>query len=136
VDERLHRAIRALTASAVTAVVIGARAVAYWVSRRDEGAVRNTPNVDLLIDLSDAARAQAALDASGFVRDATRDRPLTFLDGPDGSPRQAVQVWFVGDCRSGASNPCPRCAILFPLFLSAWSTASARLDETERVPND
>src|SRR5687768_13205653 len=107
VDERLRRAMEALTSSSVIAAVIGAKAVAYWVGLADEGAIRNTPNVDLLIDRSDAVRAQTALGAAGFVRDGSSDRPMVFLDGPDGKVRQAVRVWFSGDTPAPGVEPLP-----------------------------
>jgi hypothetical protein len=107
VRERLLRATRALEDSQISYAVIGANAVAHWVETRDEGAVRNTPNVDVLIDPSSLERARSALEAAGFVSFGAGTRPATFLDGPDGKERQAVRVWLTGDQLSPTSEPLP-----------------------------
>ena len=49
VKERLRRATRALDATGVPYAVAGGNAVAEWVGRVDEDAVRNTPAVDVLV---------------------------------------------------------------------------------------
>ena len=49
VRERLLRSSSALEAAGIPYVVIGGNAVAAWVARIDEAAVRNTPDVDILI---------------------------------------------------------------------------------------
>src|ERR1700722_10145385 len=46
VKERLRRATRALDTAAVPYAVAGGNAVAEWVSRIDEDAIRNTRDVD------------------------------------------------------------------------------------------
>lgn len=73
--------------------IAGGNAVALWVSRVDESAVRNTRDVDLLIRRADLDAARSALEAAGFVyrRSAGGDM---FLDGPQGKPREAVHVIF------------------------------------------
>src|ERR1700677_4333443 len=65
--ERLRRATRALDAAGVPYAVAGGNAVAEWVARVDEGAVRNTRDVDLLVRRIDLPAARAALEAAGFV---------------------------------------------------------------------
>jgi len=50
VRERLCRAVAALEAAEVPYAVAGGHAVAAWVSRVDEAAVRNTQDVDILVD--------------------------------------------------------------------------------------
>src|SRR5450755_4150542 len=67
VKERLRRATRALDDAGVPYAVVGGNAVAEWVARVDEGAVRNTRDVDLLIRRADLPAASAALEAAGFV---------------------------------------------------------------------
>ena len=47
VRERLLRATRALNQAGVAYAVVGGNAVASWVATVDEGAVRNTRDVDL-----------------------------------------------------------------------------------------
>ncbi len=66
VKERLRRATSALDEASVLYAVVGGNAVAEWVARIDEDAVRNTPNVDLLIRRPDFPAARACLEAVGF----------------------------------------------------------------------
>src|SRR5919205_3652179 len=68
VRDRLLRATAALNAAGVPYAVIGGHAVASWVATIDEGAVRNTRDVDLLIRRSDLPAVTAALEGAGFVR--------------------------------------------------------------------
>src|SRR5205814_1495148 len=66
VKERLRRATKALDAAGVPYAVAGGNAVAEWVARVDEDAVRTTRDVDLLIrrtDLPAAARRAIAATA-------------------------------------------------------------------------
>jgi hypothetical protein len=76
--------------------VIGGNAVAAWVSRIDEAAVRNTVDVDLILRRSDLATSKAALDGAGFVYRHAAGEDM-FLDGPDGNARDAVHVVFSGE---------------------------------------
>ena len=66
VRERCDRAAKALEAAGVPYAVIGGNAVANWVSRVDEGAIRNTRDVDILISRRDLEAAKSAMDAAGF----------------------------------------------------------------------
>ncbi len=63
-------------------------AVAAWVSRVDEAAVRNTQDVDILIQRADLERAKEAMAVAGFVFRHVRGIDM-FLDGPD-SPSPAT----------------------------------------------
>jgi hypothetical protein len=96
VRERLTRAAAALENAGVSYAVIGGNAVAAWVSRVDEAAVRNTRYVDILLRREDLPAAVAALASRGFVHRhaAGVDR---FLDGPTGKARDAVHVVFAGE---------------------------------------
>ena len=96
VKERLYRATAALEAGGVAYAVAGGNAVAAWVSRVDEAAVRATRDVDILIRRADLQAATDALATAGFVyrRVAGID---VFLDGPDGKVRDAVHVRFAGE---------------------------------------
>src|ERR1700691_1519522 len=67
VKERLRRAITALEAAGVPYAVAGGNAVAEWVGRVDEQAVRNTRDVDLLVRRADFPAVRAALEAAGFI---------------------------------------------------------------------
>ena len=95
VKERLRRAVKALEGAGVPYAVAGGNAVAEWVGRVDEGAVRNTRDVDLLLRRTDFAVARAALEGVGFVYHRVMSVD-TFIDGPDGKPSQAVHLVFAG----------------------------------------
>jgi len=53
VKERLRRATNALDAAGFPYAVVGGNAVADWVARIDEGAIRLTRNVDVLVPTPD-----------------------------------------------------------------------------------
>src|SRR5947209_17879127 len=88
VRERLLRATAALNQAGVPYAVVGGNAVASWVATVDEGAIRNTPDIDLLVRRSDLPIIAAALQQAGFVRDESLD-VVMFRDGPEGKPRGA-----------------------------------------------
>src|SRR5438105_2074484 len=67
VRERLLRATTALNQAGVPYAVVGGNAVASWVATIDEGAIRNTRDIDLLVRRSDLPAITAALEAAGFV---------------------------------------------------------------------
>lgn len=96
VRQRLLRAAAALNASGVAYAVAGGNAVALWVSRVDEAAVRNTQDVDILIRRQDLSAAKAALEAAGFAYRHVAGVDV-FLDGPDAKPRDAVHVVFANE---------------------------------------
>jgi hypothetical protein len=96
VKERLHRATRALDAAGVPYAVAGGNAVAEWVGRIDEDAVRTTRDVDLLVRRADLPAARAALEAAGFVYYHLLDID-TFIDGPQGKPSGGIHILFAGE---------------------------------------
>src|SRR5947209_18037066 len=67
VKERLRRATHALDVAGVPYAVVGGNAVAEWVGRIDEDAVRTTRDVDLLVRRTDLPAVRAALEAAGFL---------------------------------------------------------------------
>lgn len=96
VRERLLRAAGALEKAGVAYAVAGGNAVALWVSRVDESAVRNTRDVDILIRRSDLDTVRNALTSAGFVYKHSSGVDL-FLDGPDARARDAVHVVFANE---------------------------------------
>ncbi|MFV0442451.1 MAG: hypothetical protein ACK5Q5_02645 [Planctomycetaceae bacterium] len=96
VRERLTRTARILDAAGIPYAVAGGNAVAAWVSRVDEAAVRNTQDVDILLRRSDLPAAITAMEAEGFIYRHVRGLDM-FLDGPDSSARDAVHVVFAGE---------------------------------------
>ena len=95
VRERLLRAAAALDKAGIPYAVGGGNAVAAWVSRVEEAAVRNTQDVDILLRPSDLNAATAALAEAGFVHRHTSSIDM-FLDGAQAKARDAVHVVFAG----------------------------------------
>lgn len=107
VRERLLRVSRALRGAGVTHVIVGGHAVAAWVATVDEGAVRNTRDVDILVRRTDFPAVRRALEAAGFVHRHAAGLDL-FLDTPDGNPRHGVHVVFANEyVRAGEVSPSP-----------------------------
>jgi len=96
VRERLKRSTAALEQAGVPYAVVGGNAVAEWVGRVDDDAVRNTRDVDILIRRSDLPAAKAALEPAGFVYCQSFGVDM-FLDGPAGRPTSAVHLLFAGE---------------------------------------
>jgi hypothetical protein len=96
VKERLKRSTAALEQAGVPYAVAGGNAVAEWVGRVDEDAVRNTRDVDILIRRADLPAAKAALEPAGFVYCQSFGVDM-FLDGPEGRPTSAVHLLFAGE---------------------------------------
>jgi hypothetical protein len=96
VRQRLFRAADALNSAGVPYAVAGGNAVALWVSRVDESAVRNTQDVDILLRRDDLDAARRALEASGFIYRRSAGMDL-FLDGPTAKARDAVHAIFANE---------------------------------------
>lgn len=96
VRERMKRAAAALDAAGVPYAIAGGNAVAAWVATVDEGAVRNTQDVDILLARGDFESAKAALEGAGFVHRRAMGVDM-FLESPGGSARDAVHVVFAGE---------------------------------------
>jgi hypothetical protein len=84
---RLLRAANALGEAGVPYAVAGGNAVALWVSRVDESAVRNTRDVDILTRRSDL----------GTTYDALAKADLNLSADPDAQARDAVHVAFADE---------------------------------------
>jgi hypothetical protein len=113
IRERLLRAVHALEFANIPYAVIEDNAVAAWVSRVDEAAVRNTRDVDILLRRSDFEAAKRALESAGFIyrRVANLGQAAgldLFLDGPNASARDAVHIVFAAEkVRSDSPAPSP-----------------------------
>ena len=95
-DRLQRRATSALDAAGVPYAVAGGNAVAEWVGRIDEDAVRNTRDVDLLVRRADLPAARVALEAAGFVYHHLLDID-TFIDGPQGKSSGGIYILFAGE---------------------------------------
>lgn len=107
VKERLRRVTNALNQADVPYAVIGGNAVQHWVAQVDESVVRNTRDVDIILNESDLARAIKALEQVGFIYRRAASVSM-FLDGPDAKSRDAVHVVFSGKkVREEYAEPVP-----------------------------
>ena len=96
VRQRLLKASSALQRADIPFAVVGGNAVAAWVSRVDEAAVRNTQDVDILIRREDFDRVKEAMEADGFVYGQSMNVDF-FLDHADAKIRDAVHLLFAGE---------------------------------------
>jgi hypothetical protein len=96
VRERCDRTAKALEQAGVPYAVIGGNAVANWVASIDEGAVRNTRDVDILIRRADLEAAKAAMAAAGFEYAFTSGVHL-FVEPPHGKPSEGVHLLFAAE---------------------------------------
>ncbi len=95
VKERLRRVSKALNDAEVPYAVIGGNAVQHWVAQVDESVVRNTRDVDIILNERDLDRAITALEKVGFLYRHAAGLSI-FLDGPDAKARDVVHVVFAG----------------------------------------
>jgi hypothetical protein len=107
VRQRLLRAAEALESAKIPYAVADGKAVALWVSRVDEAAVRNTQDVDILLRRSDLDAAKQAMEGAGFVHRHSAGMEV-FLDAPGSKLRDAVHIVFANEKvrpHEVASNP-------------------------------
>ena len=90
------RAASALERHGVAYAVIAGNAMAAWVGRVDEAAVRNTQDVDIMLRRGDLQAAIVAMAEAGFVHRRVEGIDM-FLDGPGAKARDAVHVTFAGE---------------------------------------
>lgn len=105
VKERMLRAANALEQAGIPYAVAGGNAVAAWVSRVDQAAVRNTQDVDILVRRSDFEAVMAALESAGF-RHRHVDSIDCFLDQGSDKVRDAVHLLYA-DEKVRAEYPLP-----------------------------
>lgn len=96
VKDRLRRVSDALNAAKIPYAVVGGNAVQFWVAQVDESVVRNTRDVDIILNRADLDRAKAALEKVGFIYRKAASATM-FLDGPHAKSRDAVHVVFAGE---------------------------------------
>ncbi len=96
VKDRLRRVSETLNASEIPYAVIGDNAVQFWVAQVDESVVRNTRDVDIILNRADLDRAIQSLESAGFIYRHTASVTM-FLDGPNAKARDAIHVLFAGE---------------------------------------
>ena len=138
VKERLRRATKALDAAGVPYAVVGGNAVADWVARIDEDAIRNTRDVDLLVHRTSVYDVRAALESAGFVYCQLLDVDM-FIDGPHGKPSGGVTSSYTKYRAPRSLRRCRSGWCFFWLCQRAWGThlTSARIhDDTSGLRRD
>ena len=96
VEQLLHRLTQALNDAGIDYAIIGGNAVAAWVARVDEAAVRSTKDVDVLLRREDLARVTEALrsvDLDPFEVMGV----YMFLEKKNPNPKTGVHVVFAGE---------------------------------------
>jgi hypothetical protein len=107
VRERLLRVTAVLNQVGIPYAVAGGNAVASWVATIDEGAVRNTRDIDLLVQREDLPLITSTLEQAGFVRVRVEVLEVTiFLDGPDAKPSESIHLLYAGE-KVRAEYPLP-----------------------------
>lgn len=108
VEQLLRKTTEALNVAGIDYAIIGGNAVAAWVARVDEAAVRTTKDVDVLIRRNDLARVTEALrpvdlmpvEVLGVYMFVDRHRP---------NPKTGVRlVWADQKVRPSYVHPAPR----------------------------
>ena len=98
--ERVHvlllQTAQTLEKAGIPYAVIGGNAVAIWVASRDAGAIRNTKDVDILLNRADLERAAQAMSEAGFDMTEVNGETV-FLDRRDPMPSRGVHVVFAGE---------------------------------------
>ena len=105
IRERLLRVTATLNNAGIPYAVVGGHAVASWVATIDDGAVRTTRDVDLLVRREDLPSLTSSLEQAGFIRAEVLDVTM-FLDGPDAKPSESIHLLFAGE-KVRADYPLP-----------------------------
>jgi hypothetical protein len=124
VKERLAKAVQALESAGLDYAVIGGNAVANWVARVDDGAVRNTRDVDILVRRTDLEAVKVAMAEAGFEYAEVTGVHL-FIEGPKGKPSDGVHLLFAGE-KVKETDPVPA-----PDVAESESTESMRVVSLE-----
>lgn len=108
VEKLLQSISAALDEAGVPYCVIGGNAVAAWVASVDDGAVRATKDVDLLIRRDDLARAKVAAEKIDLVYQEVSGVPM-FLMQSNPNPRTGVHLVYANErvreyCRHSAPD--------------------------------
>lgn len=107
VKDRMRRVVEALNSADIPYAIVGGNAVQHWVAQVDESVVRNTRDVDIILNRCDLPRAIEVLERAGFIYRHSASVDM-FLDGPNAKARDAVHVVFAGEkIRSEYPEPVP-----------------------------
>jgi hypothetical protein len=107
VQYRLHRSVALLEKAGIRYAVVGAQAVNVWVAHIDESAVRNTPDVDILICRERFEDIKIAFTNAGFIYRRADEKEM-FVEAAEAKNRDAVMIFFANEmARQGDINPAP-----------------------------
>lgn len=95
VEQRLRRTVRVLETAGIPYAVVGGNAVRIWVAQVDQGAVRATNDVDILVRPADLEPLKQAMKAAGFSYRQTAGLDM-FVEDENDSARNAVHVVLSG----------------------------------------
>ena len=113
VRARLDRAVAALEGAGIPYAVAGGNAVAAWVSRVDEAAVRNTQDVDILSAARGSGASEGRLGCGRF-RLSAREKRRHVSRRPGAKARDAIHVIFAGE-KVSADYLLPRPMCVMPI---------------------
>lgn len=103
VEQQLRLITAALDRAGIRYAVIGGNAVATWVAAVDETAVRNTKDVDILVERAALDQIDAAVRDCGYYLDSVGDIPV-LLEQASPRPSKGVHLLIAGE-RARASDP-------------------------------
>ncbi len=107
VEQLLRKVTEALNVSGIDYAVIGGNAVAAWVAKVDDAAVRATKDVDVLIRREDVGRVTDALRPVGLMPVEVLGVYM-FVDTEKPNPKTGVHVVFAGErIRPNYTHPAP-----------------------------
>ena len=107
VNERLRKTVRILEEAKIPYAIVGGHAVRAWVAQVDEGAVRTTKDVDVLLRRENLPDMIQAMTQNGFYHRETVGVDI-FTEKPDESAREAVHVVIANEMvKPGEFDPNP-----------------------------
>jgi hypothetical protein len=109
VKERLRQATRALDQASVPYAVAGDNAVAEWVGRVDDEAVRNTRDVDLVIRRADFPVCRRGGIRCGACAPPRPKRIVLFQTNPACVHKPGGCLGISGSARTKPNRPWRRC---------------------------
>lgn len=107
VEDLLLKSTRALDAAGIAYAVVGGNAVAAWVRTVDEGAVRATKDVDVMVRRGDLAAIIHAMRPIDLEYHEVHGVSM-FLDRESPSPKTGLHLLFANEIiRAGDPRPAP-----------------------------
>lgn len=91
VNERLRKTVSILESAKIPYAIVGGHAVRAWVAQVDEGALRTTKDVDVLLRREDLLSMIETMTRNGFFYRNTAGVDI-FTDTPDGPARDGIHV--------------------------------------------